>query len=88
MGDEVKFTQEMCLGAISKSSKYSTHFDQNFNLDGSPDSVTLENIFNSPQDNIDDIVGYAKYCYRKHGIITRTINIIRDFSTTISQKAP
>ena len=23
MGDEVKFTQEMCLGAISKSSKYS-----------------------------------------------------------------
>ena len=82
MGDEVKFTQEMCLGAISKSSKYSTHFDQNFNLDGSPDSVTLENIFNSPQDNIDDIVGYAKYCYRKHGIITRTINIIRDFSTT------
>ena len=67
MGDEVKFTQEMCLGAISKSSKYSTHFDQNFNLDGSPDSVTLENIFNSPQDNIDDIVvGATSETIQKH----------------------
>ena len=74
--------QELCLGAISKQSKYSTHFDQNFNVDGSPDSVTLEDIFNAPQDNIEDIIGYAKYCYRKYGIIMRVVNIVRDFGST------
>ena len=73
---------QLCLGAISKQSEYSTHFDQNFNVDGSPSSVDLENIFNAPQDNIDNIIGYAKYCYRKHGIITRVVNIVRDFGTT------
>lgn len=80
--EEKVVTQQMCLGAISKQSKYSTHFDQNFNVDGSPDSVTLESIFNAPQDNIDDIVGYAKYCYRKYGIIMRVVNIVRDFGAT------
>lgn len=75
-------TQDMCLGAISKKSEYSTHFDQNFNVDGSPSTVDLENIFNAPQDNIENIIGYSKYCYRKHGIITRVINIVRDFGST------
>ena len=75
-------TNELCLGAISKKNEYSTHFDQNFNVDGSPSSVTLESIFNAPQDNIKDIVGYAKYCYRKYGIIMRVVNIVRDFGTT------
>ena len=73
---------ELVLGAKSKNDKYSTHFNQNFNVDGSPSSVDLESIFNSPQDNIDTIVGYSKYCYRKHGIITRVVNITRDFGAT------
>lgn len=74
---------QLCLGAISKAkSEYSTHFDQNFNVDGSPSSVDLEDIFNAPQDNIEEIIGYAKYCYRKHGIITRVVNIVRDFGST------
>lgn len=72
-------TQEMCLGAISKSSQYSTYFEENFNQNGSPSNVDLENIFNAPQDYIDDIVGYSKYCYRKYGLIMRTVNIYRDF---------
>ena len=77
-----KIEGELCLGAISKNSKYSTHFNQNFNVDGSPDTVSLESIFNNPQDNIENIVGYSKYCYRKYGIITRVVNIVRDFGTT------
>lgn len=77
-----KVESELCLGAISKNSKYSTHFNQNFNVDGSPDAVSLESIFNNPQDNIETIVGYSKYCYRKYGIITRVVNIVRDFGTT------
>ena len=73
----------MVVGEVSKTaSSYSTHFTENFNVDGSPDSVTLEDIFNAPQDNIDDIVGYSKYCYRKYGIIMRVINITRDFGAS------
>lgn len=72
--------QSMALGAVAKAStEFSTYFEENFNVDGSPSSVDLEAIFNAPQDHIDDIVGYSKYCYRKHGIIMRVINIIRDF---------
>ncbi len=71
------------VGAVkSNTSSYSTHFTKNFNVDGSPSSTDLESIFNNPQDNIDDIVAYSKYCYRKHGIIMRVINIIRDFGST------
>lgn len=77
-----KVEGELCLGAIAKNSEYSTHFNQNFNVDGSPDSVSLESIFNAPQDNVKDIVGYSKYCYRKYGIITRVVNIVRDFGAT------
>ena len=73
---------ELVLGAKSKNDKYSTHFNKNFNVDGSPSSVDLEAIFNAPQDNIENIVGYAKYCYRKHGIIMRVVNITRDFGAT------
>lgn len=75
-------TTEMVLGAVSKKDQYSTHFDKNFNVDGSPSKVDLESIFNAPQDNIENIVGYAKYCYRKYGIIMRVINIIRDFGSS------
>lgn len=72
--------QDLALGAVAKAStQFSTYFEENFNVDGSPNSVDLEAIFNAPQDHIDDIVGYSKYCYRKHGIIMRVINIIRDF---------
>lgn len=72
--------QSMALGAVTKAStEFSTYFEENFNVDGSPSSVDLEAIFNAPQDHIDEIVGYSKYCYRKHGIIMRVINIIRDF---------
>lgn len=78
--DEIK--NQVVVGATSFKSEYSTHFAENFNIDGSPSSVDLESIFNAPQDNIDDIVGYAKYCYRKHGIITRTVNIVRDFGAS------
>ena len=80
--EATKIESELCLGAIAKNSEYSTHFNQNFNVDGSPDSVSLESIFNAPQDNIEDIVGYSKYCYRKYGIITRVVNIVRDFGAT------
>lgn len=72
----------LVLGAVGTRSEYSTHFDQNFNVDGSPSNITLESIFNAPQDNIDDIIGYAKYCYRKYGIIMRVVNIVRDFGAT------
>ena len=71
---------EMIVGAKVKSgSQYSTHFNENFNVDGTPDGIDLEGIFNAPQDHIKDIVGYSKYCYRKYGLIMRTINIMRDF---------
>lgn len=73
-------SNEPCLGAVSKvNSQFSTYYEENFNVDGSPKSVELEAIFNAPQDHISDIVGYSKYCYRKYGIIMRVINIIRDF---------
>lgn len=64
---------------IDNSSSYSKLFNENFNVDGSPSSYDLESIFNNPQDNIESIIGYSKYCYRKHGVIMRVINIIRDF---------
>lgn len=67
---------------INSNSQYSTHFQERFNVDGTPESTDLESIFNNPQDHIDDIVSYSKYCYRKHGIIMRVINIIRDFGAT------
>ena len=73
---------ELVLGSKTRAEKYSTHFNQNFNVDGSPSSVDLESIFNAPQDNIENTIGYAKYCYRKHGIIMRTTNITRDFGAT------
>lgn len=74
--------EELIVGAKSTGSQYSTHFSKNFNVDGSPTDVDLEAIFNYPQDNIENIVGYAKYCYRKYGIIMRTVNIVRDFGST------
>ena len=64
---------------IKSGSQYSTHFNENFNVDGTPESIDLEGIFNAPQDHIEDIVGYSKYCYRKYGLIMRTINMMRDF---------
>ena len=73
---------ELVLGSKGKDVKYSTHFNKNFNVDGSPSSVDLESIFNDSQSNIENIVGYAKYCYRKHGIIMRVVNITRDFGAT------
>jgi hypothetical protein len=82
MSEGIKNISELVLGAKSSGSAYSTHFSKNFNVDGSPSDVDLENIFNYPQDNIENIVGYAKYCYRKYGIIMRTVNIIRDFGST------
>lgn len=75
-------TSELIIGAKSVGNQYSTHFSKNFNVDGSPTDVDLEAIFNYPQDNIENIVGYAKYCYRKYGIIMRTVNIVRDFGAT------
>lgn len=74
MFDEVVVGQ-----AIQSGSQYSTHFNENFNVDGTPDGVDLEGIFNAPQEHISDIVGYSKYCYRKYGLIMRTINMMRDF---------
>lgn len=77
---EVK--NELCMGAkVQMSGQYSTYFEQNFNQNGSPSSVDLESIFNAPQDNIEAIVGYSKYCYRKYGLIMRTVNIYRDFGS-------
>jgi len=77
---EDSIRDELVLGAVNTfKTSYSTHFEENFNVDGSPASVDLEKIFNAPQDYISDIVGYSKYCYRKHGIIMRVVNIIRDF---------
>lgn len=71
---------EMVVGTAKTSgSQYSTHFNENFNVDGTPDGIDLEGIFNAPQEHIEDIVGYSKYCYRKYGLIMRTINIMRDF---------
>ena len=80
--EQKEIMQELVVGQVTKNSQYSTHFTKNFNVDGSPDGVELESIFNAPQDNIESIVGYAKYCYRKHGIIMRVINIIRDFGSS------
>lgn len=79
--DEQK--NKMVLGAVSKvNSAYSTYFSKNFNVDGSPSDTELESIFNNPEDNMDDIVGYLKYCYRKYGVIMRVVNMIRDFGST------
>lgn len=80
---EEKIINDVALGAVGNiKGSYSTHFVENFNVDGSPESTDLEAIFNNPQDNIGDIIAYSKYCYRKHGIIMRVINIIRDFGAT------
>lgn len=80
---ENKEVYDVVTAAVKKfKTSYSTHFEENFNVDGSPSSVDLEAIFNAPQDHIDDIIGYSKYCYRKHGIIMRVINIIRDFGAS------
>lgn len=71
------------VGSISsKNNRYSTHFETNFNVDGSPKTYDLEKMFNAPQDEMINIVGFAKYCYRKYGIIMRVINIIRDFGAS------
>lgn len=80
--DNVAENVVVCGSVTNKTSSYSTHFAKNFNVDGSPSGTDLESIFNNPQDSIDDIVAYSKYCYRKHGIIMRVINIIRDFGAT------
>ena len=80
MAEKVK-KEEVCLGSVTKMGQYSTHFEENFNVDGTPESIDLEGIFNAPQEHIDDIVGYSKYCYRKYGLIMRTINIMRDFGS-------
>lgn len=75
--------QEIITCAVSElNNEYSTYFNKNFNVDGSPTDVDLENIFNSPQDYINEIVGYSKYSYRKYGIIMRLINMYRDFGCT------
>lgn len=84
MENKTKVVQEYqpIVGAVSKvSNSYSTHFENNFNVDGSPSDVELESIFNAPQDNIEQIVGYSKYCYRKYGLIMRTTNLVRDFGS-------
>lgn len=87
---EIKYSQDIpsatngftVTGAVSKvNSRYSTHFETKFNVDGSPKDYELEAIFNAPQDHISKIVGYSKYCYRKYGIIMRVINIMRDFGS-------
>lgn len=76
-------TNQMVCGQIAKlEDEYSTYFNKNFNVDGSPDDIELEDIFNAPQDHVDDIIGYSKYCYRKHGIIMRVVNMYRDFGCT------
>lgn len=67
---------------VEMSSQYSTHFSERFNVDGSPSDVDLEGMFNAPQDYIDKIMGYSKYCYRKFGLIMRTVNLMRDFGST------
>lgn len=73
----------LVVGAIQKNTtSYSTHFEKNFNVDGSPSEYNLEEIFNAPQDHISEILGYSKYCYRKHGVIMRVVNIIRDFASS------
>lgn len=80
MADNIK--HELCVGAVTKmENQYSTHFEENFNVDGTPEGIDLEGIFNAPQEHIDEIVGYSKYCYRKYGLIMRTINIMRDFGS-------
>lgn len=76
-----KIVDEVCLGAVTKMGQYSTHFEENFNVDGTPEGIDLEGIFNAPQEHIDEIVGYSKYCYRKYGLIMRTTNIMRDFGS-------
>ena len=76
-----KTKQEVCLGTVTKMGQYSTHFEENFNVDGTPESIDLEGIFNAPQEHISEIVGYSKYCYRKYGLIMRTSNIMRDFGS-------
>lgn len=74
---------QVALCAMSEgANEYSTYYNKNFNVDGSPSDYSLEQIYNSPQDNIADIVGYSKYSYRKYGIIMRLINMYRDFGCT------
>ena len=59
---EEKLTNEVELCAVNKiKGSYSTYFDKNFNVDGSPASTDLEKMFNAPQDNIQDIVANSKY---------------------------
>ena len=90
MSETKKTKQEVVIGAkIPTATSYSTYFEKNFNVDGSPSNVDLEAIYNAPQDNIETIVAYSKYCYRKYGLIMRTINIMRDFgSVGLHKKYP
>ena len=63
-------TNQMVCGQIAKlEDEYSTYFNKNFNVDGSPDDIELEDIFNAPQDHVDDIIGYSKYCYRTYVLL-------------------
>lgn len=82
MSDKIEEYEAVVASVQKVTTSYSTHFEENFNVDGSPSSVDLERIFNAPQDYITEIVGYSKYCYRKHGIIMRVVNIIRDFGAS------
>lgn len=74
--------EEIVVGSIRNNSKYSTYFEQNYNVDGTPKDYQLENMFKKPWDNVENIVTYSKYCYRKYGIIMRIVNMYRDFSCT------
>lgn len=74
---------------VPTTTQYSTYFEKNFNVNGAPSNVDLEAIYNAPQDNIETIVAYSKYCYRKYGLIMRTVNIMRDFgSVGLHKKYP
>lgn len=69
-------------GTISKNNSYSTYYQDNFAINGTPKEFELEKYLKNPQDNIDNICSLSRYFYYKSGVIMRTVNIIRDFGIT------
>lgn len=64
---------------VKSDNQYSSYFEKNFDVSGTPKETDLEEIFKAPQDRITDIVGYSKYIYRKNGVVMRVVNLYRDF---------
>lgn len=81
MTDVDKNNELEFAAAISQNTSYSTYFNDNFSISGTPKQYNLERCMNNPQSNIDEICEMSKYYYYSSGVIMRVINIMRDFGS-------